>query len=161
VKHYFIGNNNDEESNSMAYIPIALNLDNRRVVIIGGGKIAKQKVVTLLKYDASITLYATKILDELKELPIEWHQQSYAPELLEGAHIVYGATDNRVVNAEIAVEARKQGALVNVIDDPANCDFVSPALEKRGDISIAVTSNGKNVRDSIATRNKIRELLND
>ncbi len=145
----------------MAYLPVALNLENRKIVIIGGGKIALQKVRTLLKYDATIELYAREISPEIDKLGISCKIGEYEKSQLIGASIVYGATDSWELNHQISLDARAAGAFVNVIDDPKNCDFVSPAIEQRGDISIAVTSNGKSVKESIATRNQIRELLND
>ncbi len=80
--------------------------------------------------------------------------------LLEGASIVYGATDSWDLNREIGADGRAIGAIVNVVDDPKNCDFVSPAIHRNGDgMSVAVTSNAKNVRASINLRNKIRDFL--
>ncbi len=145
----------------MAYLPVALNLEGRKVVIIGGGTIALQKVRTLLKYDASIFLFAREVSQDIKDTKIEWSEALYDQSQIQGASIVYGATDSRELNEEICRDARAIGAIVNVIDNPQNCDFVSPAIEQRGDISIAVTSNGKSVKDSIKTRNRIRELLDD
>ena len=143
----------------MAYLPVALNLEGRKVVIIGGGNIALQKVITLQKYNADIFLYGTTVFDFVRDTGVRWEERTYSPALLEGASIVYGATDNWDLNRTIGEDARAIGAIVNVVDDPKNCDFVSPAIEQREHISIAVTSNGKAVLDSIKTRNIIREIL--
>ncbi len=145
----------------MAYLPVALNLENRKVVIIGGGNIALQKVKTLQKYGADIYLYGREVFEFVRETGVRWEEKSYEKSLIEGASIVYGATDSWDLNREIGDDGRAIGAIVNVVDDPKNCDFVSPAIEQRDDISIAVTSNAKDVRASIAMRNKIREFLND
>lgn len=144
----------------MAYLPAGVNLKDRRVVIIGGGVVATQKVKTLLKYDAEITLFALEVCDEIKAESVTFHENvAYSASLLEGADIVYGATDKRELNRQIGEDGRKAGALVNVVDDPLNCDFVSPAIHQTEEVSIAVTSNAKNVYSSIVMRNHIRDLL--
>ncbi len=144
----------------MSYLPVGLNLSTHPVVIIGGGVVATQKVKTLLKYEATIAVYALEVCDAIKESGAQWQEGvAYEPSLLEGAGIVYGATDNRALNRQIGADARERGAIVNVVDDPSNCDIVSPALHKEGEISIAVTSNAKNVYSSIGMRNYIRDLL--
>ena len=145
----------------MAYLPVALNLENRLVVIIGGGNIALQKVKTLQKYGATLKVYARDVLEIVRETGVDWEEVSYHPGLLEGASIVYGATDSWDLNRTIGADGRKVGAIVNVVDDPKNCDFVSPAIHQVGEMSIAVTSNAKDVRSSINLRNKLREFLND
>ncbi len=150
-----------KERELMSYIPVALNLANRNIVIIGGGKVATQKMSTLLKYDASISIFAKKVSKEIRNQNVQWSEVDYSPDLLCDANLVYAATDNPNTNKKIASDARSIGALVNVVDDPSNCDFVSPAIEKRDTISIAVTSNGTSVKESIAMRNKIREMLDD
>ncbi len=144
----------------MAYLPAGINLSEKRVVIIGGGVVATQKVRVLLQYDAQIDVYALEICDAIKLEKVTLHEGvAFSDDMLEGAHIVYGATDNRTLNQEIGDAARERGALVNVVDDPKNCDFVSPAIHKTEEVSIAVTSNAKNVYSSIAMRNHIRDLL--
>jgi len=145
----------------MAYLPVALNLENRLVVIIGGGNIALQKVKTLQKYGANIKVYAREVLDIVRETGVTWEEISYHSGLLSGASIVYGATDSWDLNREIGDAGRAIGAIVNVVDDPKNCDFVSPAIHQMGAMSVAVTSNAKDVMSSIRLRNKIREFLDD
>ncbi len=145
----------------MAYLPVALNLNDRRIVIIGGGKVALQKVKSLLKYEATIILYASTILEDLLDLPISCFEEPYSSKFLREADIVYATTDSREVNSAIATDARSIGALVNVVDDPSNCDFVSAAIFAQDDISVAVTSNGKNVKKSVAIRNQIRNQIRD
>ncbi len=143
----------------MSYMPVALNLDRRKVVVIGGGKIALHKVNTLLRYGAAVHVYGREVSSTIRALPVTWVETPYTPTQLEGAVVVYGATDDRALNREIGADARKLGALVNVVDDPKNCDFVSPALHQDGIMSVAVTSNGQDVMASIALRDRIRALL--
>jgi precorrin-2 dehydrogenase/sirohydrochlorin ferrochelatase len=143
----------------MAYLPVALNLENRKVIIIGGGKVALHKISVVQKYGGNISLFGKKVIDEVKATGVNWKEIPYSTELLEGADIVYCATDSRETNKQIGVDARSLGAIVNVVDDPSNCDFVSPAIHQDGEMSVAVTSNGKNVFASIKLRDKIRNFL--
>ncbi|ERP39003.1 precorrin-2 dehydrogenase/sirohydrochlorin ferrochelatase family protein [Chitinivibrio alkaliphilus] len=144
----------------MAYLPVGLNLKNRRVVIIGGGSVALQKARTLCAYEASVELFAREVCGEIRQLPLIWHEQrEYHPDLLQGAHIVYAATNDRSKNQQIGHDAQQRRILVNVVDDPSHCDFVSPALYREGEMSVGVTSNATNPRASIALRNRIRDFL--
>jgi precorrin-2 dehydrogenase / sirohydrochlorin ferrochelatase len=143
----------------MAYIPVALNLTNKRVVIIGGGKVALHKIWVLQKYGATLSLFGKDVCDDVKETGVNWKEVEYSQDLLVGANIVYCATDDRDVNRQIGDDARAIGAIVNVVDDPSNCDFVSPAIYQDEDMSVAVTSNAKNVFASIKLRDKIKAFL--
>ncbi len=131
----------------MRYYPVSLNLTGHSSVVIGGGTIAEGKVLGLLEADAQVTLIAPEITPALRELiangKITWEQRSYQQGDLEGAAIVISATDDREINQRVWDEARQRGILVNVVDDPPHCDFIAPAIVRRGDITLAISTNGK------------------
>ena len=131
----------------MQYYPIYLNLTGRSSVVVGGGTIAEGKVLGLLEADAQVILIAPEITPALRELiangKITWEQRPYQNGDLEGAAIVISATDDREVNQHIWDEARQRGILINVVDDPPYCDFIAPAIVRRGDITLAISTNGK------------------
>ena len=127
----------------MKFLPICVNLENCHIVVIGGGKVAAQKLRTLCTTPARIVLFATNVSPDVKGMNVEWHQQPYQPEQLSGARLVYACTDDKELNRTIAQDARAQGILVNVADDPANCNFISPALWTHENMTVAVTSDGK------------------
>jgi len=145
----------------MNFLPIAINVDGKRILVVGGGNVALQKAKILSQYTSAMTFLALTFLPELVEgFPFcQFIQEAYHKKFLKGHFLVYACTDNQELNQRIACDARKKGILVNVCDMPLASDFVSPAILKEGHISIAVTSNGMDVRQSIAIRNKIRDMF--
>jgi siroheme synthase-like protein len=131
----------------MHYYPVYLNLTERPTVVVGGGTIAEGKVLGLLESDARVRLIAPEATPALHELAgsgkIDWAQRSYQSGDLHGAALAIGATDDREVNKRVWDEARERGILVNVVDDPPYCDFIAPAILRRGDITLAISTNGR------------------
>jgi precorrin-2 dehydrogenase len=127
--------------------PIALDLSGKRCLVVGGGVIADGKLDALLAAGARITLVSPDVLPRVAEFAadgqIEWRRRPYESDDLDGAFLVIAATDDRAVNAEIAVEARARGILVNAVDDIPNCDFFAVALVRRGDLQLAISTNGR------------------
>jgi siroheme synthase-like protein len=131
----------------MRYYPVYINLTGRPAVVIGGGTIAEGKVLGLLEVDAQVTLIAPEVTPALRELAgdgkIAWQQRPYQEGDLQGASIAISATDEREVNQRVWDEAQAGGILINVVDDPPHCDFIAPAIVRRGDITLAISTNGK------------------
>jgi precorrin-2 dehydrogenase / sirohydrochlorin ferrochelatase len=131
----------------MRYYPIYLNLTNRPAFVVGGGTIAEGKVLGLLEVDAQVTVIAPEPTPALRELArngkIAWEQRAYQQGDLQGAAIAISATDERDVNKQVWDEAQERGILINVVDDPPYCDFIAPAIIRRGDITLAISTNGK------------------
>lgn len=135
------------EGTAMRYYPLFLDISRRRCVVVGGGKVAERKIERLLACGARVEVVGkvlTPALDALKEnRRIVHHETDYEEALIRGAFLVIGATDNDVVNGRIAGDARALGILVNIVDEPARCDFILPSIVERGDLSIAVSTGGK------------------
>jgi precorrin-2 dehydrogenase / sirohydrochlorin ferrochelatase len=131
----------------MRYYPIYLNLTQRPAIVIGGGAIAEGKVLGLLEADAQITLIAPEVTPALHGLAaaakITWEQRPYQSGDLEGAAIVISATDDREINQQVWDESQQRGILINVVDDVPHCAFIAPAIVRRGDITLAISTNGK------------------
>jgi precorrin-2 dehydrogenase/sirohydrochlorin ferrochelatase len=143
----------------MNFMPICLNIENARIVVVGGGKASEQKLKTLLLYTRNITVCAPEILESIQALPVTLLKQSYKEELLKGAQMVYACTNDRNINRQIALDAKRLRILVCVADDPEFCDFISPAICKKEHMSVAVSSNAQDVKRSVAWRNRIAETL--
>ncbi len=141
------------------FLPICLNIAKGPITVIGGGRVAKQKLATLIQYTMNIRVAAKNILPEIRSMDLECLEQEYASEHLSGAMLVFACTNDSAVNHRIATDARARRIPVCVADDPAFCDFVSPAIYKREEMSVAVSSNAKDVRASVAWRNRIREIF--
>jgi precorrin-2 dehydrogenase/sirohydrochlorin ferrochelatase len=150
---------NQEQPQADIFLPISIKLTNKKILVIGGGRIANHKISFLEQFTQNISVVALDVCDELISKGYSFNKKPYQKSDLEGAFLVYACTNIRKLNQQIKLDAESLGILTNVVDDPSLCDFVSPAIYKRNHITIAVGSNGQEVRRAIAIRNKIRESL--
>lgn len=143
----------------MRYYPIFLDLRGKPCVVIGGGRVAQTKVEGLLAVDALVTVISPAITDALSRLQREGRinhvAREYQPGDLSGYALAFVGTDDRSVNAIVTEEGRKSGVWVNAVDDPPNCDFIMPAIVRRGDITVAISTGGT----SPAMARKLREEM--
>lgn len=120
---------------------------------------AQRKVLSLLESGAKVRIISpqlTAVLNDIvRENRAEWLNRGYCCGDLAGAFLVFAATDNREIQQAVVRDAKQAGLPVNVADDPAQCSFQVPAVVRRGDLSIAVSTNGK----SPALAAKLREQL--
>ncbi len=144
---------------SSPYYPISLNLHGKRCVVVGGGVVARRKVKGLLEHGAKVEVISPSVCSEIGELAkagdISVKGKKYEPGDLHGAFIVIVATDESETNLEVAREARRRKIPVNVVDSPEQSDFIVPAIVRREDLVIAVSTGGK----SPALARKIRTRL--
>src|SRR5580704_8272032 len=134
----------------MDYLPIFLRVQNRLAVVIGGGAVAARKAELLLKCGAQIRLVAPELAASTQQLlqqPAAAAQMthlpiSFAAEHLEGAALVFAATDSEAINAQVSRLARARGIPVNVADDAERSDFILPAIVDRAPLLVAVSSAG-------------------
>ena len=131
----------------MDYLPIFLQLRDRPVLVVGGGRVAARKVDLLRRTGARITIVAPKLLDELSELAVKGELQHiealFTPSHVTDAVAVVAATGLTEVNAAVSAAARKQHIPVNVVDDPTASTFIFPAIVDRSPILIAISSGGQ------------------
>ena len=128
----------------MGYYPIAIDVTGRPCLVVGGGEIALRKAKGLLESGARVRVIAPEIDDRLSRLEgIVIERRAYQAGDVAGHVLVFAATDDREINSAISREAGECGALVNVVDDPELCSFIAPALVRRGDLMIAVTTSGR------------------
>jgi siroheme synthase-like protein len=97
--------------------------------------------------------------DGFGELPFKLERKTYERSDLDGAFLVYVCTENEALNARVKDDARSLGIMACVCDNSALCDFISPAIYQSGDVTVAVSTGGRDVRRSIAIRNRIGELM--
>ncbi|MBE9547222.1 MAG: bifunctional precorrin-2 dehydrogenase/sirohydrochlorin ferrochelatase [Proteobacteria bacterium] len=145
----------------MKYYPICLDISNRRCVVIGGGDVAERKVMRLLECGADVVVAGKKLNQKLEAMKndgkIGHIAADYGEEYIRDAFMVIGATDSDDVNERIYRDAGKMGILVNIVDDPARCDFILPSLFQQGDLQIAVSTGGK----SPALAKRLREEMEE
>jgi len=132
---------------NMKYYPVCLDVSGRRCVIIGGGEVAERKARRLMDCGAEVLMVSESLSPALQTMKAEGRlshiRAEYSRDLIGGAFLVIGATDRAEVNEAVSRDARKQGILVNIVDDPGRCNFILPALYRRGDLLIAITTGGK------------------
>jgi siroheme synthase-like protein len=127
--------------------PVSLELADRNAVVIGAGAVAQGKVEALVAAGARVTVIATgppKRLDRLAgDERVTVLRRSFEPGDLQGAFVCVAHSDEAGTRAAIYREGREHGVLVNVMDDPPHCDFAAPAVVRRGDLIIAVSTGGR------------------
>src|SRR5215813_150965 len=122
-------------------------LDGRRVVVVGGGEIAAGKLDGLLQAGAKVAVVSPEVNSQVsslvKEGKIEWRKKEFAPEDLDDAFLVIAATSVPSLNESVYHAADRRGLLCNAVDDIENCHFYYGAVVQRGDLQIAISTNGK------------------
>lgn len=129
------------------YYPIFLDVEDRGVVIIGGGNVCARKAETMLRYGARVTVVSPEFTDEIahwaREGTIQIKRKAYDAGDLEGASIVIASTDDQRVNEQIAADCRARKIPVNVVDVTPLCEFIVPAIVESGSVQIAISTGGK------------------
>ncbi len=143
----------------MGYYPVFLDLGKTRCLVIGGGTIAERKVEALLAAGGEVTLISPELTAALHALEaagrMTVHKRSYQCEDLAEVSLVIAATDDPALQRQIAADAKQTNILCNIVDQPALCSFIVPAVVQQGDLTIAVSSSGT----SPALVKKIRQDL--
>ena len=144
--------------------PVFLKLEHLNTLVVGGGNVGMEKMSALLRNSpsAQVTLVGREIRQELREFVADFprvmlFERAFESTDLEGKHLVVCATDNPALHYQIRQQAHERGILVNVADKPAECDFYLGSIVRKGDLKIAISTNGKS--PTIAKR--LKETLND
>ena len=139
--------------------PIFLKLESRRCLVVGAGTVAAGKISGLLAERAAIKVVAPQAVEPIRNWAaagaIEFEERPFESKDLDDAFLVIVATSSPEVNRQVFQEAREKRVLCNAVDDPANCDFYYGAVVNRGDLQIAISTNGNS--PSLAQR--IRQEL--
>ncbi len=143
------------------FMPISVDVSDKDILLIGGSALALHKIESLRKFTNNIVIVAKRVSTEIKEMGYRYWEKDYEPSDLKHGFIIYACTSNMELNKQIKSDGTELGKLVNVVDKPDMCDFVSPAIYRKSYMSVAVSSNGQNVYKSIRLRNKIKNLLDE
>ena len=131
----------------MALFPLFVKLENRSCLVVGAGVIAEGKIRSLLEAGAAISVVAPRATPQVRDWAatnaIAWRRRKFTPADLDDKFLVVAATPVAAVNALVFGEARHRKILCNSVDDPPHCDFFYPAIVRRGDLQIAISTNGK------------------
>jgi len=129
------------------YYPIFLDIEDRDVVIIGGGPVCERKAETMMRYGARVTVVSPNFTPAIESWAsdgkLRIRRKQYDAGDLGGASIVIASTDDEAVNTQIATDCRKRKIPVNVVDVTHLCEFIVPAIVEQGSIQLAVSTGGK------------------
>jgi precorrin-2 dehydrogenase/sirohydrochlorin ferrochelatase len=142
--------------------PVFLDLQGRRVLVVGGGHVAARKVAGLLRAGAHVTVVAPTAVTEIAEDPdVRWHERDYRRGEVASYSLAITATDRSSVNRQVARDANAANVWVNSADDPDNCSFILPSVVSRGDLQIATSTNGRSPAMSQWVRRRLEATFTD
>ncbi|HLW51426.1 MAG TPA: bifunctional precorrin-2 dehydrogenase/sirohydrochlorin ferrochelatase [Candidatus Angelobacter sp.] len=143
----------------MSLYPIFLKLDQHKVLVVGGGAVAEQKIEGVLRSARDVTVIAPEVTATIARWAadgrIKHMKGEFTAGMAKGYFLVIAATDSESVNRAVYEEAQAAGALANAVDDPDYCSFFAPAVVTRGDFQIAISTGGA----SPALAQRVRQEL--
>lgn len=159
-----MSNHTNTDSGNLLF-PVFFRLDRLQMLVVGGGFVGTEKVGMMFRHasNANVHVVAPLISDEIKELAenhpdrIKLSYRKFENSDLDGIDLVIAATADHELNVSVHTEAKKRKIIVNVADTPSLCDFYLSSVVKKGDLKIAISSNGK----SPTLTKRIREMLED
>jgi len=149
----------------MAYFPAFIKLDNQKVLIVGGGKIAFEKLMHLLDFTKDIELialeFSQEMLDVIHKENLTYETRGYKKGDLAGFAIVIVAIDDIPLQSEIFNESKHYNCLCNAVDSVNYCDFIFPSYIKKDDLTIAVSTSGASPAVAKHLRRYLQKLIPD
>ncbi len=147
----------------MAYFPMLIDMSNLKVLVIGGGAIATEKLEKLIDFTTNITVISIEVEERAKELidryGLTLEKRAYAKGDIDGFDIVIVATDTIELHKAIYEESRGSKTLVNSVDDTQYCDFIFPSYVKRDDLTIAFSTGGSSPAFAKELRRYIEKII--
>ena len=147
------------------FYPVFIELRNRPVLVVGGGPVAQRKVESLLEAGAAVTVVSPEVTAVLQEHSvrgeIRLHLRRFLESDLDGLVLAISATDDVSLQKEVASLAASKKVLVNTVDHPALCDFIVPAVVRRGEVVIAISTSGASPALAAALRARIDGILTE
>lgn len=156
-----------QETSRNNLYPIFLKMHNIQTLIVGGGNVALEKLTFLLKSspNANVEMVAPFFMDEVKELAEQFNirliHTAYVDSYLCDKDMVIATTDNLDVNKQIYKDAKQRNILVNVADTPEFCDFYLGGIVTKGNVKIAISTNGKSPTTAKRLRQFFEEVIPD
>ncbi|MBF0345802.1 MAG: bifunctional precorrin-2 dehydrogenase/sirohydrochlorin ferrochelatase [Nitrospirae bacterium] len=146
----------------MTYYPVFLNLNSKKCLLIGGGRVAQRKAIKLIDAGAHLTIVSPELTDGLRCLKDEGRfihkERVFMKEDLDGVFLVIAATSDSSVNKAIAYA---YNGLINVVDSPDECSFIVPSTVIRGDLTIAISTSGASPVLASTIRQELEGLYGD
>lgn len=150
----------------MAYFPFLIEIEGKLCVIVGGGIVANRKAEIILRFGAKVKVIAPDICDSMKlldntEKDLTICQKSFQISDLDGADFVIAATDDEGINSYISQLCHERDILVNVVDVKEECSFIFPAVIKKDDLLVSISSGGNSPAVTSILKEKIEESIPD
>jgi siroheme synthase-like protein len=139
--------------------PVVLRLGGRTVLVVGGGAVALRKARGLLEARAVVTVVAPEVVEGFDSLDVIVVRRPYRRTDLEGQQLVVAATNDPAVQQQIFDDCERAGVWVNSADDPDRCSFILPAIERRGPVIVAVSTQGRSPALAAQLRDRIAASL--
>ncbi len=147
----------------MSFFPAYIKLENRKILVIGGGKIAGDKISHLLDFTKNITIVSpkieTRVEEFIKNYSLKYINREYQKDDINGFYIVIVAADDIELQKRVYKECQKKRILCNSVDSIDYCDFIFPSYIKKGDLTIAVSTSGASPSLSKYLRGSIEKLI--
>ena len=147
------------------YFPLFVDLSGKDILFVGGGSIAARRIGVLQPFTEEITVVAPEAEGSIIELTeageVSWITREFDEGDLEGRDIVFAATDDKELNAEIAEKCRERGILVNVSSDKELCDFYFPEIVMQGETVVGVSASGQDHKKARRVRERIQDILTE
>lgn len=143
----------------MAYFPFYIDIKDKKILVVGGGKVALRKVEKLLQFEPKITVVAPFICDEIRKLGVSIIERKFIDSDIDNIFCAISATDDEGVNGYIFKLCSEKNILVNTVDDKDKCGFIFPALVNKNGITAGITSSGKSPVYAKYIRERLENLL--
>lgn len=150
------------------WFPLFINLENKKILVIGGGRVAAKKIEKILEYGADITVVTENVVEEkllkLENVKIENNQKiendkAKIEKLVKGYFLVIAATDNEELNENIANVCDSNGMLINNVSSKIKMNAMFGGIVKNSEFQIAISTSGKNCKRSRAMKSEIQKVL--
>jgi precorrin-2 dehydrogenase / sirohydrochlorin ferrochelatase len=145
--------------------PAFIKLADRACLVVGAGEVAASKIESLLIAGARVTVVAPRAISIIESFAysgtLTWLRRKFHVDDLSGVFLVIAATSSGEVNRAVYLEAQRCGILCNSVDDPPNCDFYFPAVVRRGDLQIAISTAGESPALAQRIRQDLEKNLDD
>jgi precorrin-2 dehydrogenase/sirohydrochlorin ferrochelatase len=149
----------------MGFYPVFVELTGRRCLVVGGGAVAERRVAALLAAGATVTVVAPDLTQGLGDLAaagrIAYEARKYGTGDIADYELAFVAADGPGVSDEVLMEGRRAGVWVNAADDPEHCDFILPAIVRRGDLTVAIATGGRSPALTRAIREELEAYFTD
>lgn len=147
------------------FYPVNLDIKDKQCLVVGGGGVASRKAKTLMECEAIVTVVSPEFTQVLKDLEqnsdITLFQRPYQTSDLENKFLVIGATNDETLNRQINADAEQRNMLCNIADVPDICNFILPAIIRRGDLCLAISTSGKSPAFAKKLRKDLEKTFGD